>query len=104
MGYAKYLNQIWDVAIFGCALNHKLSMPVPLQCWLWTLKNPSTTGALGAGQLDKKKKSVGQGAWLNIVFQKAALYTKKKGRNSLFKWLNAKQMVKFQQSKGLMGS
>lgn len=103
MGYTKYLNQIWDVAIFGCALNHKLSMPMPLQCWLWTLENPSTTGALGAGQLDKKKKFVGQETWLNIVFQQAALYTKK-GSNSLFKWLNTKQMVRFQQSKGLMGS
>lgn len=40
MGYAKYLNQIWGVAIFGCALNHKLSMPMPLQCCLWTLENP----------------------------------------------------------------
>lgn len=103
MGYAKYLNQIWDVAIFGCALNHKLSMPVPLQCWLWTLEDPRTTGALEAGQLDKKKKFVGQGTWPNIVFQKAARYTKNKGSNSLFKWLNTKQMVRFQQSKGLMG-
>jgi len=76
MGYAKYLNQIWDVAIFGCALNHKLSMPMRLWCWLWTHENPCTTRALGAGQLDKKKKFVCQGAWLNIVFQKAALYKK----------------------------
>lgn len=62
MGSAKYLNQIWDVAMFGCALNHKLSMPMPLQCLLWTPENPSTTGALGVGEQDKQKKSAGQEA------------------------------------------
>lgn len=62
MGSAKYLNQIWDVAMFGCALNHKLSMPMLLQCLLWTSENPSKTGALWAGERDKQKKSVGQEA------------------------------------------
>lgn len=62
MGSAKYLNKIWDVAMFGCPLNHKISMPMPPQCLLWTPENPSKTGALGAGEQDKQKKSVSQEA------------------------------------------